>query len=171
MIQRTLGCVGLFGWLIASGPLQAHHSLAGVYDMKAEKELSGEVAQIKFSNPHGSLSLTVKNADGSNTEWVLTLGSAGGPAIIGDVAKSVIAVLDWHYDLQAAFDLLNIANRNGTTEIEAGPGAEALAEALTRRGHRVAIGEHGSGLAGIRVLAHGLEGATDPRREGAALGD
>lgn len=102
---------------------------------------------------------------------VLTLGSAGGPAIIGDVAKSVIAVLDWHYDLQAAFDLLNIANRNGTTEIEAGPGAEALAEALTRRGHRVAIGEHGSGLAGIRVLAHGLEGATDPRREGAALGD
>jgi hypothetical protein len=61
---------------MASGPLQAHHSLAGVYDMKAEKELSGEVAQIKFSNPHGSLSLTVKNADGTMTEWVLTLGSA-----------------------------------------------------------------------------------------------
>jgi hypothetical protein len=59
-----------------AGSLQAHHSLAGVYDMKAEKELSGEVAQIKFSNPHGSLSLAVKNADGSNTEWVLTLGSA-----------------------------------------------------------------------------------------------
>jgi hypothetical protein len=44
--------------------------------MKADKELQGEVAQIKFSNPHGSLSLDVKNADGSNTEWVLTLGSA-----------------------------------------------------------------------------------------------
>jgi hypothetical protein len=58
------------------GPLQAHHSLAGVYDMKAEKELSGEVAQIKFSNPHGSLTLSVKNPDGSTTEWVLTLGSA-----------------------------------------------------------------------------------------------
>jgi hypothetical protein len=61
---------------VAAGLLQAHHSLAGVYDMKAEKELQGEVAQIKFSNPHGSLSLDVKNADGSNTEWVLTLGSA-----------------------------------------------------------------------------------------------
>jgi hypothetical protein len=61
---------------MASGPLQAHHSLAGVYDMKAEKELSGEVAQIKFSNPHGSLSLAVKTADGTTTEWVLTLGSA-----------------------------------------------------------------------------------------------
>lgn len=74
MIKRTLGYVATVS--VAAGLLQAHHSLAGVYDMKAEKELQGEVAQIKFSNPHGSLSLDVKNADGSNTEWVLTLGSA-----------------------------------------------------------------------------------------------
>ena len=76
MLRRDLACVALWGWLMACGPLQAHHSLAGVYDMKAEKELSGEVAQIKFSNPHGSLTLAVKNPDGSTTEWVLTLGSA-----------------------------------------------------------------------------------------------
>jgi Family of unknown function (DUF6152) len=75
MLKRTLGCLALFGWLL-SGSLQAHHSLAGVYDMKAEKEVSGEVSSIKFSNPHGSLTLAVKNADGSSTEWVLTLGSA-----------------------------------------------------------------------------------------------
>ena len=75
MIRRTLGCAALCVWFMA-GALQAHHSLAGVYDMKAEKELSGEVAQIKFSNPHGSLSLTVKNPDGTTAEWVLTLGSA-----------------------------------------------------------------------------------------------
>ena len=74
MIKRALGFVATA--CVAAGLLQAHHSLAGVYDMKAEKELQGEVAQIKFSNPHGSLSLDVKNADGSNTEWVLTLGSA-----------------------------------------------------------------------------------------------
>jgi hypothetical protein len=65
----------LLGWLMA-GSLQAHHSIAGVYDMKTDKELSGTVAQIKFSNPHGSLSLEVKNEDGTTTEWVLTLGSA-----------------------------------------------------------------------------------------------
>jgi uncharacterized protein DUF6152 len=75
MIKRTLGSMALLGWLLA-GSLQAHHSLAGVYDMKAEKELSGEVAQIKFSNPHGSLSLDVKDAEGKTTQWVLTLGSA-----------------------------------------------------------------------------------------------
>ena len=62
MIKRTLGCVALFGWLVAStGLLQAHHSLAGVYDMKNDKEMSGTVASIKFTNPHGSLTLAVKN--------------------------------------------------------------------------------------------------------------
>ena len=74
MIKRTLGFLATIS--VAAGLLQAHHSLAGVYDMKAEKELQGEVAQIKFSNPHGSLSLDVKDADGKTTEWVLTLGSA-----------------------------------------------------------------------------------------------
>ena len=75
MSKRTLGCVALYG-LLATGLLQAHHSLAGVYDMKAEKELAGTVTTIKFSNPHGSLSIAVKNTDGSTIEWVLTLGSA-----------------------------------------------------------------------------------------------
>ena len=74
MIKRILGFLATVS--VAAGLLQAHHSLAGVYDMKAEKELQGEVAQIKFSNPHGSLSLDVKDADGKTTEWVLTLGSA-----------------------------------------------------------------------------------------------
>ena len=77
MIKRTLGCVALCGLLMAaSSSLQAHHSLAGVYDMKVDKEMSGAVTTVKFTNPHGSLAVNVKNADGSMTEWVLTLGSA-----------------------------------------------------------------------------------------------
>ncbi|MBV8731916.1 MAG: hypothetical protein JO336_19075 [Acidobacteriia bacterium] len=75
MINRILGCSLLCGWLMAS-LLQAHHSLAGVYDMKAEKELSGTVEKVQFTNPHGSLTIGVKNPDGTSTEWVLTLGSA-----------------------------------------------------------------------------------------------
>ena len=77
MIKRILGFVALFGWLMtAAVSLQAHHSLAGVYDMKAEKELTGTVEKVQFVNPHGSLTLTVKNADGTTTDWVMTLGSA-----------------------------------------------------------------------------------------------
>ncbi|HLI86563.1 MAG TPA: DUF6152 family protein [Bryobacteraceae bacterium] len=77
MKRRTFGSVAILGCLLAAAAsLEAHHSLAGVYDMKNEKELSGTVTSIKFSNPHGSLSLAVKDADGKSTEWVMTLGSA-----------------------------------------------------------------------------------------------
>ena len=69
---------------MATGPvLQAHHSLAGVYDMKQESELTGSVEKIQFVNPHGSLTLAVKNPDGSTKEWVFTLGSATALAARG----------------------------------------------------------------------------------------
>ena len=83
MMRRTLGCVVLCAWLMASGSLLAHHSLAGVYDMKKEMEQAGAVESVKFTNPHGSLTIAVKNADGSTTPWVLTLGSATGLAAKG----------------------------------------------------------------------------------------
>ena len=75
MVKRTLGCVVLCG-LMASSSLLAHHSLAGVYDMKKEMEMSGSLDSVKFVNPHGSLTLLIKNPDGSTTPWVMTLGSA-----------------------------------------------------------------------------------------------
>ena len=77
MLKRTLGFTALCGWLVlGAGALQAHHSLAGVYDMKTDKEVSGTVTSVKFTNPHGSLAFAVKNADGTSTEWMMTLGSA-----------------------------------------------------------------------------------------------
>jgi hypothetical protein len=42
MIKRTLVCIVLCGFMTA-GSLLAHHSLAGVYDMKKDMELSGAV--------------------------------------------------------------------------------------------------------------------------------
>ena len=75
MIKRSLGCVALFG-LMATATLQAHHSLAGVYDMHKDMELSGALEKLQFVNPHGSLTVGVKNPDGTTTSWVMTLGSA-----------------------------------------------------------------------------------------------
>jgi len=76
MIRRTLVCVLASGWLMAGASLQAHHSLAGVYDMRKEGEVSGSLAKIQLTNPHGSLTVAVKNPDGSTTDWVMTTGSA-----------------------------------------------------------------------------------------------
>ena len=76
MIKRTLvGCLALAG-LLASITLQAHHSLAGVYDMKTDKELSGTLKSIKFVNPHGTMTVTIKNPDGTSVDWILSMGSA-----------------------------------------------------------------------------------------------
>ena len=72
MIGRALGCIVVCGCLMAAASLQAHHSLAGVYDMKAEKDVAGTLTSIKFVNPHGSLTVTVKNPDGTTTDWVFT---------------------------------------------------------------------------------------------------
>jgi len=77
MIRRIFGSVVVLAvWLMASGSLQAHHSLAGVYDMKGEKEVTGTLTIIKFVNPHGSMTVAVKNADGTTTDYVFTTGSA-----------------------------------------------------------------------------------------------
>jgi len=83
MNKRTVGCVLVGGLLMAGVSLQAHHSLAGVYDMKKEAEVSGSVEKIQFVNPHGSMTLSVKEADGTTKDWVFTLGSATALAARG----------------------------------------------------------------------------------------
>jgi len=76
MIRRALGCVVVCGYLMTGALLQAHHSLAGVFDMKAEKEVAGTLTKLQFVNPHGSMTITVKNPDGTTTDWTFTTGSA-----------------------------------------------------------------------------------------------
>lgn len=76
MVGRLFACGAVWGLLMASGTLQAHHPLAAVYDMEKEQTVSGTLVQIQFVNPHGSLTMSVKNADGTMMEWVFTTGSA-----------------------------------------------------------------------------------------------
>jgi len=83
MIKRTFGCVVLCGWLVASGAVQAHHSLSGVYDIRKEGEVTGVLTQVAFTNPHGAMHLEVDNPDGTKTEWILTTGSANTLANLG----------------------------------------------------------------------------------------
>jgi hypothetical protein len=76
MIRRALGCVVVFGGLMAGASVQAHHSTAGIYDPGKEGEVTGTLAKLQFVNPHGSITVTVKNADGTTTDWTFTTGSA-----------------------------------------------------------------------------------------------
>ena len=75
MIKRSLGSVALGAVLIASGSAQAHHSVAGAYDLAKESTIAGKFEAFHLVNPHSSLKLAVKNPDGSQTEWTFTGGS------------------------------------------------------------------------------------------------
>ncbi len=119
--------------------------------------------------PRSSMSPTiVLNADGS---LKLVIGSPGGSRIIPYVAKTIIAVLDWGFDIQAAIDLPHHTNRNRKTDLEADTAIAAIAPALETLGHKVAVRGLNSGLHGIERVWNGLQGGADPRREGVARGD
>ena len=76
MSTRALGCVVLFGCLMAGAPLQAHHSTAAIYDPAKEVKVTGALSKLQFVNPHGSITITVENDDGATTDWTFTTGSA-----------------------------------------------------------------------------------------------
>ena len=100
----------------------------------------------------------------------MVVGSPGGSYIIGYVAKALVASIDWKLDPQAAVSLPNMVSRNGPTELEQGMGLEPVADVLKSMGHDVRLVDLPSGLQAIRRTASGLQGGTDPRREGAVLG-
>jgi gamma-glutamyltranspeptidase/glutathione hydrolase len=104
-------------------------------------------------------------------ELRVIVGSPGGARIIGYVAQTLIAILDWAMDPQAAIELPRVVTIGAATELEADTDAAALKEALDARGHRVTVRALPSGLHAIVVTARGITGGADPRREGVALGD
>ncbi len=102
---------------------------------------------------------------------VLSVGSAGGQRIIGDIFHALVGMLDWNLSPQAALDLPRVANMNGPTEIEDKGALPAQADALRKLGHQVQVRRHEGGLTAIRRSGDGWEGGADPRRDGVAKGD
>lgn len=82
MVKRTLG-LALCAWVIASGSLLAHHSIAGVYNIKKTEKASGVLVKASFTNPHGAMHIEVKNTDGTAKVWILTTGSANVMSTLG----------------------------------------------------------------------------------------
>lgn len=83
MNKAIAGCLVLCCWLLASSSLQAHHSLAGVYEIRKEEQVTGVLTKVAFTNPHGAMHLNVTAPDGSTIEWVMTTGSANVLANLG----------------------------------------------------------------------------------------
>lgn len=120
--------------------------------------------------PRSSMSPTLV-FDAESGELVASLGSPGGAAIIHYTAKTLVAMLDWRLDAQAATSLPHAITLGGPVYLEQGRFSAVLLEALRSRGHDVSERELTSGLQVIKVIPTGFSGGADPRREGVVLGD
>jgi len=134
--------------------------------------------------PRSSMAPTiVLDAEG---ELKAVLGSPGGSRIILYVVKSLVALIDWEMDAQAAAALVNFGSQGRGFELEST--TASAYDALTRPwawgstiwqalrlkpfGHRIDFDLMTSGTHIIvRRGPTRLEGGADPRREGVALGD
>ncbi|MEP1209451.1 MAG: gamma-glutamyltransferase [Rhizobiaceae bacterium] len=135
-------------------------------DQKDGKPIANRVEPGK--RPRSSMAPTIVMKDGAP---VLVIGSPGGSRIIGYVAKTIIAHLDWGMDIQQAISSPHLVNRFGKFDVEAGTAAEDLIPGLTALGYEVGTRDLTSGLHGIVLTADGLQGGADPRREGIVLGE
>jgi gamma-glutamyltranspeptidase/glutathione hydrolase len=98
-------------------------------------------------------------------------GSAGGPAIISYVTKTLIGAFDWHLSMQDAISLPNLVARGANFSGETDKFPPDMIEKLNALGINIYPGQfEESGLTGVKVDADGtLSGGADPRREGVAL--
>ncbi|WP_413697769.1 gamma-glutamyltransferase [Pseudovibrio sp. SPO723] len=117
--------------------------------------------------PRSSMSPTIVMHDG---EPYMVIGSPGGSRIIGYVAKTIIAHVDWGLNVQQAIEMPHALNRFGTYDFEQGTAAEELAPQLEALGFKVNLRDLNSGLHAIVLTEDGLQGGADPRREGIVLG-
>lgn len=168
-VSMTSSIENAFGSRLMSGGFLLNNQLT---DFSFRPEVNGAPVANRAEagkRPRSSMAPTLV-FDGSG-RLVMAVGSPGGSRIIGYVAKTLIAALDWNLSMDEAIDAPNFVNRNGATDLEAGTGLEALKPALEAMGHEVRLMSRASGLHGIRVTDRGLDGGADRRREGVALGD
>ena len=102
-------------------------------------------------------------------EPVFTVGAAGGKTIIMQVAKALIAYLDWGLPAQQAIGEGLIYFDGTTLVLERGTAREALKPALEALGHEVKIERLGLKANAAEKTAAGWTGAADPRSVGTAL--
>lgn len=118
--------------------------------------------------PRSSMAPTIVMKNG---EPYLAVGSPGGSRIIGYVAKTLVAHIDWGMDIQTAISLPNMLNRGSAYEIEQDTASAGKAAALEQLGYKVQVRDLNSGVQGIMIGKNGLQGGADPRREGKVMGD
>jgi len=106
----------------------------------------------------------------ANNQPVFTIGAAGGKTIIAQVAKALIAHLDWGLSTQDSIAMgLIYFNKDGLV-LEQGTNLEAMQAPLEKLGHKVTLQKMGLKANGAERLPDGRwQGGADPRSPGVSL--
>jgi hypothetical protein len=70
--QMTLLLMFVLG---TSALVGAHHSFAAIYDQSKPLHLQGRVENLEWKNPHVTMTLVSRGADGVETRWSLEMGA------------------------------------------------------------------------------------------------
>jgi gamma-glutamyltranspeptidase/glutathione hydrolase len=117
--------------------------------------------------PRSSMAPTI--VYGPDGKVRIALGAAGGSTIIAQIAKALVAVLDWKMSAQEAIGLGLVYAPGDTAIAEKGTQAEAMAPALRALGQKVQVAPLGLKANAIERVNGRWAGAADPRSEGVAM--
>jgi gamma-glutamyltranspeptidase/glutathione hydrolase len=119
--------------------------------------------------PRSSMAPTI--VYGPDGRVKLALGAAGGATIIAQVAKAIIAVVDWGLPAQDAIALPVVFAPADTVYVERGTSHETMMPALRALGHKVSVREPSFKANAIEWREGRWVGAADPRSEGTAVSE
>jgi gamma-glutamyltranspeptidase/glutathione hydrolase len=167
VVSMTTSVESLFGSGRAIGGFFLNNQLTDFSFRPVENGLPVANAVAPGKRPRSSMSpVIVLDREG---RLVAALGSPGGSAILAYNAKALVGLLAWKLPLQAAIDLPNLIASGGSFFGEASKFPPAVLAELAARGIEVKPGRgEESGLHGVVFGRDGsVQGAADPRREGA----
>jgi hypothetical protein len=87
--QTYLLAAAIFALLRHSAPALAHHSFAAEFDAEKPVTLQGVVVKWEMINPHGWITLGVKAADGTTTQWMIETSNPNGLMRLGWTKNSL----------------------------------------------------------------------------------
>lgn len=119
--------------------------------------------------PRSSMAPTI--VYGPDGKVRIAIGAAGGSTIIAQVAKALVAVLDWKMSAQDAIGLGLVYAPGDTVVAEKGTQAEAMAPALQALGEKVQVAPLGLKANAVERVNGRWVGAADPRSEGVAMSE
>jgi gamma-glutamyltranspeptidase/glutathione hydrolase len=126
------------------GPFGSGLTVNGMYlnneltDFSFAPERNGAPVANKVEpgkRPRSAMSPTI--VYGPDGKVRLALGAAGGATIIAQVAKTIIAVIDWELPVEEAIALHQLIAIGDGVAVEQGTALEAMIPALRAKGHNV----------------------------------